>query len=171
MPDSSNDIIAVHDLIVRPFRQSDQTACAKLYTEGLLGGKLAENDTGVDIDDIAAAYVQPGSGFWVAQVAGGDVMGTVGVMMTDEQAGEIRRLRVRNDMRRRGIGSKLLEAAVTFCREQHYLKITLDTFIDRDPAIKLFEKFGFRHTRTRDVQGKSLSYFYLDLYGREKKCE
>ena len=168
MPDSADKILTSHDLVVRPFRMTDQAACATLYTNGLLGGKLAENDTGVDIDDIDAAYCIPGSGFWVAQIAGGAVIGTVGVMQVEEGVGEIRRLRVRTDIRRRGIGTKLLETAIEFCREQSYLKITLDTYIDREPAIKLFEKFQFRHTRTRDVLGKNLSYFYLDLYGREK---
>ncbi|MCS7034496.1 MAG: hypothetical protein NZ561_10970 [Phycisphaerae bacterium] len=38
--------------VVRSFRPEDLDACRKLYVEGLLGGKLAENDTGQDIDDI-----------------------------------------------------------------------------------------------------------------------
>jgi ribosomal protein S18 acetylase RimI-like enzyme len=167
--EKSERIFSVHDVVVRPFRPTDQSACAKLYTDGLLGGKLAENDTGVDIDDIQSAYMNQGSNFWVAQVPGNVVVGTVGVMQIEQDVAEIRRLRVHNDVRRKGIGSKLLESAIEFCREQHYLKITLDTFIDREPAIKLFEKFQFRHTRSRDVQGKTLSYFYLDLYGREKE--
>jgi hypothetical protein len=60
-------------------------------------------------------------------------------------------------------------AAVKFCADHHYLKITLDTFVDREPAIKLFQKFRFHHDRTRSVGGKDLLYFYLDIYGTEKK--
>jgi hypothetical protein len=37
---------------IRSFRPADLPACRKLYIEGLLGGSLAENDTGLDIDDI-----------------------------------------------------------------------------------------------------------------------
>jgi len=58
----------------------------------------------------------------------------------------------------------LMETAIKFCRERHFLKITLDTFMDRDPAIRLFEKFSFNHSRTRTVGEKELLYFYLDLY-------
>ena len=32
------------------------------------------------------------------------------------------------------------------------------------PAVRLFEKFRFRHSRTRKVGDKELMYFYLDLY-------
>ena len=76
--------------------------------------------------------------------------------------------RVRADQRRRGIGSALVEAALRFCQEKNYLKIQLDTFVDREAAIRLFEKFRFRHSRTRKVGEKELMYFYLDLYMGER---
>ena len=77
---------------------------------------------------------------------------------------------VRDDFRRKGIGSALVEAALKFCQQHGYLKITLDTFMEREPAIKLFEKFRFHHNRTRKVGGKELMYFYLDLYvGEDRK--
>src|SRR3954469_10929148 len=90
---------------VREFRSADLPACRKLYVEGLIGGKLAENDTGMDIDDIESAYVKPpGSHFWVAENSAGEVVGMVGVQAPEEDCGEIRRLRVRSDPRRIGIG-------------------------------------------------------------------
>ena len=67
------------------------------------------------------------------------------------------------------IGSALVEAAVRYCHECEYLKIALDTFVDREPAIKLFEKFRFHHSRTKKVGEKELLYFYLDLYKGEKR--
>jgi ribosomal protein S18 acetylase RimI-like enzyme len=153
---------------VRSFRRQDMPACQLLYSEGLLGGKLAENDDGLDIDDIEAAYMVDGNHFWVAETADGHVVGMVGVQSKEPGVAEIRRLRVRQDSRRRGIGSLLIETALKFCADRGYLKICLDTFIDRDPAIKLFEKFRFRHARTRTLHGKDLLYFYLDLYTRDR---
>ena len=150
---------------VREFRPEDLPACRKLYVEGLLAGKLAENDTGSDIDDIEWAYMKPASNhFWVAQNAAGEVVGMIGVQAHEEDCGEIRRLRVRQDSRRRGVGSALMETAIKFCRERQFLKITLDTFMDREPAVNLFKKFAFNHSRTRTVGEKELLYFYLDLY-------
>src|SRR4051812_41125540 len=164
-----------HDIPVeiRSFRASDLPACKKLYSEGLLGGKLAENDTGLDIDDIESTYMRtPGNHFWVAETPQQEVVGMIGVQHHDEGTGEIRRLRVKQEFRRRGIGSALVETALQFCQSHGYLKITLDTFMEREPAIKLFEKFRFRHSRTKDINGKEMMFFYLDLYtGDAKKKE
>src|SRR5439155_942497 len=109
---------------VRSFQPADLPACRKLYVEGLLGGKLAENDTGLDIDDIDAAYMRtPGNHFWVAEsmpAAIGperEIVGMIGVQHHEQGVGEIRRLRVRSDVRRRGIGTKLVEIALKFCQD------------------------------------------------------
>jgi ribosomal protein S18 acetylase RimI-like enzyme len=157
---------------IRSFRACDSPACKKLYSEALLGGKIADNDTGLDIDDIESAYMKtPGCHLWVAETPTGEIVGMIGVQHHEAGTGEIRRLRVREDVRRRGIGTRLFETALKYCADNHYLKITLDTFVDREPAIKLFEKFHFRHDRTKSVSGKELLYFYLDIYGAEKKRE
>ena len=60
-----------------------------------------------------------------------------------------------------------MEAALRFCQQQDYLKVTLDTFMEREPAVSLFEKFRFHPGRTKRVEGKELVYFYLDLYGTD----
>jgi ribosomal protein S18 acetylase RimI-like enzyme len=166
-------LLADIPITVRSFKHEDLPACKRLYVEGLLGGKLAENDTGLDIEDIESAYMKTdGNHFWIAEVPinnGPEIVGMVGVQHHEQGVGEIRRLRVRSDMRRRGIGSRLMEAALKFCQDRGYLKITLDTFIEREAAIKLFEKFRFRHSRTRNVSGKDLMYFYLDLYSQDQR--
>lgn len=150
---------------IRQFRQADLPACRKLYVEGLLGGKLAENDTGLDIDDIESAYMHTeGNNFWVAENEAGAVVGMIGVQHHDQGVGQVRRLRVATDHRRRGIGKALLETAITFCKENQYLKVALDTFTERSAAVEMFQKLGFRHWDTRQAAGKELMYFYLDLY-------
>jgi ribosomal protein S18 acetylase RimI-like enzyme len=151
---------------VRSFRPDDLPACRRLYREGLIGGEIAENDTGLDVDDIDSVYMHsPGNHFWVAENPEGQVVGMVGVQHWEEEsAGQIRRLRVAEDHRRRGVGTALVETALKFCQENHYLKITLDTFMEREPAIQLFKKFRFRHESTRLVGNKELMYFYMDLY-------
>jgi ribosomal protein S18 acetylase RimI-like enzyme len=172
---------------IRPFDEADAPVCRGLYRDGLLGGRLAENDSALDIDDIRSAYLlDPLNGFWVAEVtkaaprfsqwlpagAGpGCLVGMVGVQHHEEGVGEIRRLRVHPEHRRRGLGSRLLETAIRFCRDSGCLKVQLDTFVEREAAMKLFERFHFRHGRTRKVGGKELLYFYLDLYTQERRSE
>jgi ribosomal protein S18 acetylase RimI-like enzyme len=150
---------------IRSFTPADAAVCKRLYEEGLIDGKLAENDTGVDIDDIPGAYMsRPGSHFWVAEDESGQVVGMIGVQQHESGEGEIKRLRVRPDRRRRGVGTAMLEAALKFCQEKHHLKVVLDTHIDHEAALKLFAKFRFKLSRTRALGDKTLMYFYLDLY-------
>jgi ribosomal protein S18 acetylase RimI-like enzyme len=157
---------------IRSFRSADQAACGRLYREGLIGGRIAENDTALDLDDIENVYMKGGGNhFWVAELPGGELVGMIGVQHHDEGTGVIRRLRVAKDHRRKGIGAALLETAIRFCEQQGYLKITLDTFMESEPAIKLFEKFRFRLMNKRKIGDRELMYFILDLYGREKKAK
>jgi ribosomal protein S18 acetylase RimI-like enzyme len=153
---------------IRSFVPADQAACQSLYEQGLIGGKLSENDTASDIDNIDGEYMKPGNHFWVAE-ASATIVGMIGVQHHDEGVGEIRRLRVHPDFRRRGIGTALVETAVRFCREENYLKVTLDTFMERGPALRLFEQFKFRHYRTKTFGEKELVYFYLDLYAGDER--
>jgi len=155
---------------IRPFAPRDAEVCKRLYFEAVLGGSVAKNDTALDMDDIPKAYLSsPGGNFWVAENVRGEIVGMIGVQQMEKGEGEIRRLRVRQDHRRRGIGGKLLETAIKHCREMQHLKVKLDTFIEREPAIKLFEKFKFRLTRTREISGKKVFYFYLDLYYSDRR--
>lgn len=155
---------------IRSFEPKDLTACRKLYTDGLLSGSLAPNDTGLDIDNLEQVYMRPPQNhFWVATTPEGEVVGMLGVQHHEAGVAEIRRLRVRQEHRRRGIGSALLETALRFCQEKGDVKVTLDTVMDKDMAVPLFEKFHFRLQNTKVVGEKELLYFYLDLYSGEKK--
>ncbi|HWB20631.1 MAG TPA: GNAT family N-acetyltransferase, partial [Phycisphaerales bacterium] len=91
-------------------------------------------------------------------------IGMIGVRNTSADVAEIRRLRVHNDFRRRGIGSRLMEQAISFCKHHGYLKVVLDVRVERGPAISLFEKFGFAVGRTRDQDGLKMLDFYMNIY-------
>ncbi|MCY2951918.1 MAG: GNAT family N-acetyltransferase [Planctomycetota bacterium] len=150
---------------IRSFAQTDAEVCKRLYMEGPIRGRIADNDTGLDIDNIPLAYMSSvDNHFWVAENMAGEVVGMIGVQQHESGEGEIRRLRVRLDARRRGFGSALLEAAIKFCKEKQHLKVTLDTAMDLEPAIRLFEKFRFKLSRKREISDRTMLYFYLDLY-------
>lgn len=143
----------------------DHAAVRDLFENGLVEGFVADNDTGADMENIAEAYFsdEGQSALWVADYDEA-VIGMIGVQKTSDHGAEIRRLRVRSDFRRQGVGAKLMEQALQFCLHHSYLKVSLDVRIERGPAIALFEKFGFTLNRTREVNGRRLLDFYLDLY-------
>ena len=150
---------------VRLARDEDHALVRQLFEAGLLEGQVRESDTGADMENLQDAYFADDgeSAFWVAQYEG-QIIGMVGVQKTADNAAEIRRLRVGENFRRLGVGTLLMEQALSFCQRHGYLKIILDVRIERGPAIALFGKFGFQLARTRDIDGQKLLDFYLDLY-------
>ncbi len=150
---------------VRLASDLDHPALRELFQAGLLEGQVPGNDTGADLEQLHEAYFsdEGQSAFWVADFKQ-QIVGMIGVQKTAEDAAEVRRLRVREGFRRKGVGTKLMEEALRFCQHHSYLKIILDVRIERGPAIALFGKFGFQHTRTREVEGRKLLDFYIDLY-------
>ncbi len=151
-------------LSVRTYRPADQKAVEHLYDHGLLAGQIAPNDTGADIDMIHEAYLSdPRHHFWVAELHG-CVVGMIAVTSDEEHTSEVRRLRVAIDHQKSDIAAILLKTAIDHCRRHEYLKVRLDTRFERSDALQLFDKVGFQHTRTRNVQGKELLEFYLDIY-------
>ena len=150
---------------IRLATHSDGSALRDLFEESVIEGLVGDNDTGADIDNLQEAYFEDEgqSAFWVA-CDPRDVIGMIGVQKMADNAAEVRRLRVRSAYRRRGVGALLMERALSFCQHQGYLKVVLDVRIERGPAIALFRKFGFTHGRTRDIGGRKLLDFYIDLY-------
>ncbi len=161
---------AREEFSLRSFKPADLAACKRLYTEGLLSGTLPPNDTGYDIDDIAGVYMKrPENHFWVVQIDGGEVVGMLGVQHHEKGVAEIRRLRVAKGFRRRGIGAALLDTALRFCQARGDVKVTLDTVMNREIALKIFEKFHFKQQNSKHIGQKDVIYFYLDLYAPLKK--
>jgi putative acetyltransferase len=165
MPDIGPDQFETGEVVVRLADEADQPAIRALFEEGLTEGQVPINDTGADIDNLIEGYFNDSgsSAFWVASWRG-EVVAMIGVQRVEPNCAEMRRLRVKSGYRRRGLGSMMLSHALNFCRENGYLKVVLDVRIEREPAIRMFEKSGFILSRTREVEGRKMLDFYLDLY-------
>ncbi len=152
--DQGSTFETIADLKVRRYEPRDHAAVETLYHDGLLAGQIAPNDTGADIDNIQEAYFSnERSNFWVAEVRGA-VLGMIGVAEDEQDIAEIRRLRVARSHQQTNIGHALLETAINHCRDHRYLKVRFDTRFERGAALDLFDRSGFEHTRTKNVQGK-----------------
>lgn len=162
LPTNNGEAEGIH---VRTFHSADQPRVVTLYTDGLLAGQIAANDTGADIDNLHEAYFSDERHhFWVATREDEQVLGMIGVSSDDQNTAEIRRLRVDQGHQDSPIPALLLQKAVEFCREKEYLKVRLDTRFEKSAALDLFDRIGFQHTRTRKTEGKELLEFYVDLY-------
>ena len=168
----TDDQSSLDGLIVRTFERKDQPAVSRLYTEGLLAGQIAPNDTGADIENIREGYFQDEKQhFWVAESESG-VIGMIGVARDEDHSAEIRRLRVDPATpHQMDVARLLVETAVNHCKHHGFIKVLLDTRFEHETAKGLFDRLGFQHTRTRSVQGKEMLEFYLDLYRQPRPDE
>ncbi len=89
------------------------------------------------LEDIFLVFAEENiSGFLVAVCCQRDTKGT------------IVKLGVNPEQRRQGIATQLLEAALRMLRDRGMLEVCLIVEITRKPAIALYEKFGFKITKT-----------------------
>ncbi len=115
----------------------------KYFIVGVLASEGFAYDPKKDIDlnDIAANYLENGGTFFVAFINGA-IVGTCAVKKKSSEKCEIKRLYVHNDFRRMGVGSALLDKALKFATA-HYKTATLKTAASLEPAITLYFKAGF----------------------------
>jgi GNAT superfamily N-acetyltransferase len=84
-------------------------------------------------------------GVWLAH-ANGQIIGSIFIDGSDA-AGEGARLRwfiVATEYHGHGLGNRLMEEAITFCRRVGFRRVYLTTFAGLDTARHLYEKIGFR---------------------------
>ncbi len=133
-------------LVIEPSRPEDEPAIRELVQ--LVLGELGlpyDPQTAVELTDIEAHYPQPRSVFFVARMDG-RVVGTTAVQEQGKGRAVLKHQYVHPDYRRRGIGAKLLDAALVYCRVCGYREVELDTAPWMQQAQRLYRSRGFRET-------------------------
>lgn len=98
-----------------------------------------------DDSPMAAHEFEPPSGtFLVVLSANGRPIGCIGVRRHEERVGEIKRMYVRPEHRRRGYARALLVAAEDRARELGYTALVLETGEPQPEAMALYEGHGYR---------------------------
>ncbi len=98
-------------------------------------------------------------GVWIAQT-NREIVGAVFIDGSDAE-GQGARLRwfiIAPDYQGRGLGNRLMEEAMAFCRRVGFRRVYLTTFAGLDAARHLYEKHGFRLCHEEDgshLTGKS----------------
>ena len=90
-------------------------------------------------------------GAWIVRV-GGEIVGGIFIDGSDA-AGEGARLRwfiIAPGYHGHGLGNRLMEAAVSFCKRVGFKRVYLTTFAGLDAARHLYEKYGFRLCHEED---------------------
>jgi len=145
---------------LRSFRSGDEEAVWRLHDEALVdagvhGGHGPWED---DLRDIAGAYLDPGGDFVVA-LADGELVGMGGLRRRSEDEGELRRMRVRPDFQRRGLGRLILGELEERAWAAGLRAIRLDTTEEQQAARRLYESAGYRETGRR----RSERFVFVDF--------
>jgi GNAT superfamily N-acetyltransferase len=98
-----------------------------------------------ELADLPGAYDAP-HGALLGARAGGTLAGCVALRRIDDERGELKRLYVRPEERRTGLGLALAEAAIDEARRLGYRRILLDTTPGMEKAQALYERLGFVDT-------------------------
>ena len=96
-----------------------------------------------DIYSITETYLKKlNSSFWLA-LNDGKLIGAVGILEKTEKLAYIKRLVVKKEFRRQGLGQKLLQTVLSFAKEHGFNTIYAGTVEENQNAIKFYESQGF----------------------------
>jgi GNAT superfamily N-acetyltransferase len=102
-----------------------------------------ETQVGRELSEFVDQFHPERDGLWIAQISG-TFAGSVAIEGSKaERNARLRWFIVAPEFQGRGIGIKLLQAALSFCREKKYEMIYLWTFQGLDRARSLYESEGF----------------------------
>lgn len=101
---------------------------------------------------------------WIVE-KGGKIVGSIAVVEASREEAKLRWLLLHPDVRGRGIGRVLVEAAIDFCRENGYHSVHLWTESVLTAAASLYRSVGFELTeeKTHELWGKVVTEQRYDL--------
>jgi len=133
-------------LVIEPARPEDESEIQALVRSVLTElGLPYDERTAQELHDIESRYPQPRSVFFVARMDG-HIIGTTAVQENGRGKAVLKHQYVHPEYRRRGIGAKLLDAALVYCRVCGYREVELDTAPWMQQAQRLYRSRGFRET-------------------------
>ncbi|MBT3315322.1 MAG: GNAT family N-acetyltransferase [Anaerolineae bacterium] len=140
-----------------PFQPSDQVAVKALILDGLVDhwGTLDESKN-PDLNNIAVTYVD--ATFLVAWLDD-EIVGTGAFIPHSKKQVEIARMSVRKDLRRQGIGQKILSELCKQAVQSGYEEVILETTDTWQDVIAFYQQYGFEITHYLDGD----VYFRMDL--------
>jgi ribosomal protein S18 acetylase RimI-like enzyme len=117
----------------------------RLFLEyaGSLDFKLCFQDFDKEIASLPGEYAPPNGRLYLA-FERSEPVGCVGLRRLEDGVSEMKRLYVKPNHRREGIGRELAELVIRDARSIGYSKMRLDTVASMVPAITLYKSLGFK---------------------------
>jgi [ribosomal protein S18]-alanine N-acetyltransferase len=126
---------------VRPATEGDARAMAEIFAAVAAERNGIATEPPVDVEARTALFARTAAGSVVA-VTGSQIIGMLHIEVSQHGFGEVGML-VDRDWRGRGVGSALVQEAISRARGQGLHKLCLEVFMHNTAAIALYRKFGF----------------------------
>jgi GNAT superfamily N-acetyltransferase len=119
-------------------------------------GRAFEAKVAQELGAFLAGFRKGADGFWVARAEGAAEAGDrlAGSLSIHGRDADVHGARLRFFItdpayQGRGVGAKLMDAAMAFCDGAGFARVWLSTFEGLDPARRLYERHGFRLIETQ----------------------
>ncbi|GAB9470002.1 Gcn5-related n-acetyltransferase [Globisporangium polare] len=172
---NSDELSSPPTITIRQFRDEDLSQVLVLFRDGLMSYtheddplykiwvEYIASSLKKDLADILGHYVAHGGNFWVATAQPSSdsntkdhleresevIVGTLAIQRHSTDVGELRRVSVREDHRRFGIGRQLFLHAQEWARDERKLKVLkLSCSVKQVQAHRFYEAHGFQYTHT-----------------------
>lgn len=161
---------------IRPYKPGDPSLVCYFYYK--LYEKQYQFNGSVEkyfIRGMAELFDDPyGSQLWVAE-RDGKIVGCIAIVKRGGHEAQLRWFGMDTTVQGLGIGNRLMETAMNFCRERHYTDVILWTIDILKPARHLYGKYGFAMTETKpntewsghEILEEKWEYHYQYAYSHE----
>jgi len=140
-------------------------AAKNLFLEyaAALGIDLCFQNFNRELEEITIQYNQPVGGL-ILLTTGPEYIGCVGIRRLENQVAELKRMYIKPQFRKLGLGKILLDRAMDLAKDLGYHKIRLDTLVSLTAAVHLYEKAGFKRIEAYYTNpGQEVLYYEKDI--------
>jgi putative acetyltransferase len=132
------------EIKIIPYRHEHHAIFKQLNLEWLDHYHLTESHDLIILNDPEGTVLSNGGFIWMAE-ADGKIVGSAGLMKEHEGVYELVKMAVSANYRGKGISRLLIEKCLEKSRELGAKKLILFSNHQLERAIRLYEKYGFRH--------------------------
>ena len=134
-------VMKIRDIKIEYMKKEDVEAVVKIEEEAYGKHHWAKSSFYDEMSNNLAKY-------YVAKLPDGEIAGYAGTWHIIDE-GHITTIAVKNEYLRNHIGEAIIKAIIDDCYKDGIKYLTLEVRISNAPAIKLYEKYGFKSLGTR----------------------
>ena len=129
-----------------------------LYAQEYELDRTFEGDVAIRMGEFAKTY-DPRKDYFAVAELDGKIVGSIVINGLSDATAQLRWFLVHPDARGRGLGHRLIDGAIAFCREHGFKKVALWTISELKAAAHLYRQAGFVVTReeTHTIWGATRS--------------